>query len=412
VFGTGPKAVQYPGRDIIFEFLSYNQDVQAGAGTQRLSIYLDEEPQYSFYEEQRSRLLAENGDLILGLTPANRSSWTFDEFFEEAEFCVRTQAIVDFYERTGETARAKRFERTSRKTGICVLQAATDDNPTLQKEAIESKITFADPDTEATRRYGIHRQATGRIFKDFAWKIHVINEEEHFANGFVPHFWSHFRGIDYHPRNPLACGCCSLSPTDELFIWNSKSLSPEKLTTYEIMEQFYHSCMDYKFRLHLIDPESETIKKDHISVLDDINRISVELRREGIGTGGYWQTWNTKGEHGRDQIKERLKNSRRVGTPFNNKVVEGNATRYLPTIWFFKSAHEAAESAAKWSYDNWADQQSVNTKDNKEQPQQRWSHFNMVLEAILKHPGFRFYKESRPQERDMGNQYFKTARAR
>ena len=37
----------------------------------------------------------------------------------------------------------------------------------------------------------------------------------------------------------------------------------------------------------------------------------------------------------------------------------------------------------------WADRNRLTEKEEKETPIQRWSHFNMCLEAIFKEPGFR-----------------------
>lgn len=415
VFGTGDNAIRYAGKDIIFEFVSYSQVGQATAGTQRLCVQADEEPPYTFYEEQMPRLTAENGDFQLGLTPAIRTSFTFDEFFEQAEIYVRTPTICGFYQSKGEPDKSRKIERVpDRRTYKAVFQAATDDNPTMTKEAIERTLNFPDEDTVATRRYGIHRQATGRIFKDFDWKIHVIDPSKHFHNSRIPLYWTHFRGIDYHPKTPWACGCCSLSPTDEMFIWYARGIPPEKYTTFQIMEQFVHSCQDYSFRLNLVDPLSEGTKVDLVSVLDEMNRVSRELKRENVGTGGYWQPWDTKGEFGRDQIKLRLKNARKVGRPFNNQIVEGGRTVNLPTIWIFKDeAREAAESMQKWSWEQWADQTSITTKDDKNTPQQRWSHLNMVWECLHKHQAFKFLRQSGYRdERNYGQNYFKSSGVR
>ena len=74
----------FGGPDIIVEFVSYNQSVQAMAGVQRASIWCDEACSPDFYEEQLPRLIAEDGDIIFTYTPADRSSWLFDEFFDRA----------------------------------------------------------------------------------------------------------------------------------------------------------------------------------------------------------------------------------------------------------------------------------------------------------------------------------------
>ena len=77
VFGLGDKAVAYDGPDIVVEFVSYSQDVQSGAGSQRLAVSCDEEPGEAFWEEQLPRLIAENGEMQIFLTPAQKVTWTF-----------------------------------------------------------------------------------------------------------------------------------------------------------------------------------------------------------------------------------------------------------------------------------------------------------------------------------------------
>ena len=411
VFGTGAEAVQYSGHDIIYEFVSYSQALQSTAGVQRLGILCDEEPPFAFYEEQMPRLMAENGDFQIGLTPAVRTSWTFDDIYEQAEIYIRTKAICEFYDRSGEKDKTKPVEKwPTRKSYMAVFQAATDDNPTLTHEAIDRALNFADEDTVATRRYGIHRQATGRILKDFDWKIHVIDADKYFHAGRVPLNWTHFRGIDYHPRTPWACGTCSLSPTDEMFIWYARGIPPDKFTTFQIMEQFSQACMDYQFRIHLVDPLAKSGKRDGVTDLDEIRRVTAELKRDGIGTGGYWETWDTKGEYGRDQIKVRLKNARIVGRPFNNKVVENGREINLPTIWIFRDgAWDAANDFQKWSWEQWIDQSAMMTKDDKNTPQQKHSHLPMVFECLHKHPSFKYNPHSEYREREY--QYFKSRTA-
>jgi len=172
----------YLGDDIVIEFVSYSQRVQAAAGVQRMSVWEDEEAPYDFHEEQSPRLLAEHGDLRISLTPANKMSWTFDEIFERAGFYLRSQSIVDFYESIGE--KTYPVEQRDSKVDIAIIQAATDDNPTLSKQVIEQTYIYDDPDSIATRRYGIFRQATGRIFNDFSFKVHVIDPDREFAGGF------------------------------------------------------------------------------------------------------------------------------------------------------------------------------------------------------------------------------------
>jgi len=407
------KSIQYIGEkevyDITMEKTRSPRDnflIQGGVVVH--NCWEDEEPPYDFHEEQLPRLMAEDGDLLLSLTPANRLSWSYDEVFERAQLYIRTKAVCDFL-RTPDYD-PPQVEYTDSPHSIAVVQAATDDNPTLSKEAIEDKMSqYDDPDIIATRRFGVHKQVKGRIFKSFDYKVHFIDRDTYFPYG-IPHSWNHARGIDYHPQTPWACGCMSLSPENEAFIWLDYNPSPEKYTTKEICFNFATQCKDYKFMLNLIDPLSEGIKKDKITILDDINREFHYLKHEGIGEGGYFVTWDTKGEKGRDEIRKRLKNSIHCERPYNNKSSQDGRDTYLPTIWILSNCKTAAKMMKMWRWEEYADTRFRMQKEDKNKPEDKWSHMNMVWEACCKHPSFRPPRLSREMRHQPPKRYFQGRR--
>jgi len=390
------------GDDIIVDFVSYNQSIGSTAGVQRLSIWYDEQPPYEFREEQRPRLLKENGDEIFTLTPADHLTWVYDEIFEKAQVYYRTKTICDVL--ATQEHRPKRIEKTDNPYSIAVIMAATDDNPTLDIDVIDQIFeSIDDPDILAIRRYGIFKQVKGRIFKDFDYPTHFIDSEKYFPEG-IPSDWVHARGIDYHPQTPWAFGMISICPNNEAYIWGEENMSPEKYTTREMAHEYILKGKTYKFRLNKIDPLCTTIKKDKITILDDLNREFHNFHVEGVGTGGYWTTWETHGEKGRDAIRERLKNSLKVGRPGNNKVIENGKIVFLPTIWILNTCPISAKSMRQWRWELYTDSKSRLTKGDKNKPEQRWSHHNMVWEAIFKEPAFRpkpvhARREERPQQR-------------
>jgi len=377
----------YGGPDILVEFISYNQSTQSTAGVQRLSIWCDESPTVEFYEEQLPRLIAEDGDIIFTYTPVDRSSWLFDEFYQKAEIYYRSKAVCDYLAAEGTEVPAE--EKIDTSYSIAVIMAATDDNPTLKISAIDAMFNHIDdPAVISIRRYGIFKQLSGRIFKDFDYNAHVIDANKWFPEG-MPYDWVHARGIDFHPQTPWACGLIALSSTNEAFIWGELNISPERYTTREIAHELAIKSRDYKFRLSLVDPLSQATKKDNVTIKDDLNTEFRRLKAEGIGTGGYWQSWDTKGEKGRDAIRERLKNSLEVKYPYNNKVIKDGKIIHLPTLWILSSCPLAAKFMRNWRWMEWADARSYMTKDAKNQPEQKWSHMNMVWEAIFKESSFR-----------------------
>ncbi len=390
------------GPDIVVEFVSYNQSVQSTAGSQRFIIKCDEEPPKPFWDEQLPRLLAADGWIELTLTPANYISWTHDEIYDRASAYYRSKRICEKFG-------LKEEEVVRDDNQIAVMQAATDDNPTLRPEVIERLFdNFDDEDVIAIRRYGIFKQVSGRIFKDFD-RVHIINEQEYFPEGLNPE-WFHARGCDYHGRNPWAIGWVALSDNDELFIYEEYDPSPEKNTTDAIAAETVNRSGDFRYRLNLADPYMKSTQiKPNWTVMDDFNEAFLRLKRAGVGTGGLWESWDTKSERGRDNIKMRLKNSIICGRPFNNVQSREGKTVTLPTIWILSKCKNFANSFKNWRYQEWANISSNQAKEAKDEPSQRWSHFPMTIEGLLKDPRFRPNKKrSFFQDRDFkGDIYFR-----
>jgi len=374
------------GKDIIVEFVSYNQEVQSQAGVQRFSIFLDEQAPKSFYEEQLPRLLAADGDMIIGITPAENITYLFEEIFQKAGTFYNSPSIVEYLATKGEKCRV--FEKMAGDKNIAVIRAATDDNPTLNKEVIEEKYSkYDDLPTMEVRRYGLFHQISGIIFKEFD-KLHVISRNQHFQEG-IPHSWVHARGIDFHEHTNWACGWVALSPQNEAFVYDEYNPSPDRFVTSEIGREIAHRSRDYKFAVNLIDPWAAKKQiNTGFTPIDDLNRAFSQFRRDGIGTGGYWQAWDTKNLRGRDSVKERLKNARIVGKPFNNRMIKNGVDFYVPTIWFTDNCNQTIYSFKNWRWEEWATRESYLTKDEKNKPQDKHSHFPVMIECIFKHPAF------------------------
>jgi hypothetical protein len=265
-----------------------------------------------------------------------------------------------------------------------------------------------DPDKLDIRRYGIFKQVSGRIFTLFDWRYHVISKEQYFPNH-IPSSYNHFRGIDYHEHINWGCVFMSISPQNEAFIWEEFNPSPENMITFDIARELAVLSRDFKFTLSLIDPlANKTQSNTGLTVIDDMNRAFSMYKKEGLGTGGYWQGWDTKSTRGRDEIRKRLMNSMKVGKPFNNKVIgKHGEKKYLPTLWILDNCKLMARSMRNWRLEEWANNSINSTKDKKEIPQQKWSHMNMPVEAFFKHPACKpkmggWHKEERSYDRFQG----------
>jgi len=387
-----PGGITYPGSDVVVEFQSYKQTVQAGAGVQRMSVWVDEESPFDFFDEQLPRLLVEDGDLIMTVTPASGMTWTFDSIFEKARLYIRTQAIIDFYKRE-ENIDYGPYTKTDSDQDIAVIQAATDDNPTLPIDEIEaSYANTPDPDGTviATRRYGIFKQATGRIFKDFQQSLHVIDLGKYGITNEAMREWVKGRSFDFHTVNPHAIVWVALSPTNEAFVYQEWNPSPGQWVTSRLCQELGLRSGFDKFICSLIDPLASTVNTNTgKTTLEEMNLIFHRLKLEGLCAGGYWESFATRGEVGRDAIKERLQNSVKCKTPFNNRTIVEGREVFLPTIWISSKCRNMADSLRFWRTEMWVSSKQLVTKDRKEKPTEKWSHFCTALEGLFKDKRFK-----------------------
>jgi hypothetical protein len=399
------------GPDIKVEFVSYSQETQAQAGVQRLSISLDEQSPKEFYEEQWPRLIASDGDLIMGVTLTEGITWMFEDVYEKAGIIYNSPYIIDYlFKTTGIRHQPK--EIANPKSNIVLIRAATDDNPTLDPKVIEEKLGgYDDQATMEVRRYGIPHQMSGVILKEFD-RCHVISRDRYFPEG-MPHGYIHARGVDYHEHTNWACVWMCLSEQNEAFVYEEYNPSPDRMVTREIAREIAHRSKDYKFKCNLVDPRMAIMQASvGYSSLDDINKEFSRFKREGIGTGGYWETWDTKNLRGRDIIKERLKNARMIGRPFANRIVHQNGKEeYLPTLWILDNCSQTIHSFKSWQWEQWATKDSLITKEEKNKAQDRFSHFPITVECIFKDTRFsvgRFRDNFDVGERHSYDRYFNT----
>ena len=366
------------------EFRSTKQEVQDLGKVQRCSLWCDEEPGKAHWAESRMRLHARGGDTKLTLTPINGLSWTYDDIFMRASYFWRSDAIVK------ATGLAKEEWKKTGSSNIAVIQMATDDNPTLNKESIDRIFEdIDDPDELNVRRYGVFKQIAGRVHKAYNPLVHYISFDKYFPDG-IPYEWTHARGIDYHEsRIPWSIGWLSISPDDEWFLWQEFHPAidgPRAMSTYDIAKHMARNSKDYYYVCNLIDPLANKKQANTLlSVTDDLNRHFDQIRKdEGIGTQAYWEGWDTKDTKGRDEIRKRFKNAAIAGKPFNNVARKHGVTTKLPTLWICDTCPNFHKSIQRWSYGEWQTAQSKQVNDPQSKPQNRWSHDPMVLECLGK----------------------------
>ena len=170
------------------------------------------------------------------------------------------------------------------------------------------------------------------------------------------------------------------------------NISPRTNTVLEIVDKMVEKSGNYKFLLDKIDPlakgqKSNTKKEDGTvrTTVDDINGYLAEFKRQGVCEGGYFTTANTKGTRGREKIRQRLRNSLIVKTPFNNEasnylgnedVINIEREKYLPTLWVLAPCKQVRLSLKNWRME-------------KGEPSQQYSDHCTGLEFLHKDARFR-----------------------
>jgi len=308
------------GSDRQVEFLSKKMEIDAFMSVQRSAYYQDEEIERLKWDENILRLATsikeEAGDVVLTLTPVRGLDWTYDSIWKRAKKIYRSKVIQDKFG-------FPRIEEFDSNQDIEIFCWATDDNPIMDEKSI--KILFMpwedDPDELAMRRYGVFRQVSGRIFKTFDTKIHVLPFDKIWDESLFRRYW-HYRMIDYHPAKPWYVSWVAITPTHEWFVWNELKAFHHHKTDLDIRdtiktESLLEEDEEYN-RATLIDPLAK-IKQQNtgFSVFDDITMGEQGLRRcRSADTKHKAEQISDTG--GRMNVMLRLKNSLTCGVPGNN----------------------------------------------------------------------------------------------
>jgi hypothetical protein len=367
--------VQRPGGEKLkVEFMSSKQDIDAFMSVQRSVVYQDEEIDKIKYDENQMRLLKEGGDTTICLTPVKGLDWTFDRIWKRASRVYRSKTIQKKYG-------FPFTEEPNPGSGIEVFCWATDDNPVMDEATIERIFSdIDDPDELAMRRYGVFRQVSGRIYKSFDKKVHVVPYDKVFDPSLFRSYW-HFRLIDFHPQKPWYCNWVAANSKHEWFVWQEFKASHDQCTSFDLRDQIISKSLvdedSFLNRVTLIDPLAK-VKQGNtgFSVFEDITIGEEGLRRVTPA--------DTKNEQGRMNIRIRLKNSLRCGVPGNNRTRNTTDPRYgefLPTIWFLDSCPETINHFMNWRYVDWKQEGIKAVRDTKK-VSEKYSDYCRNLEFL------------------------------
>ena len=223
------------------EFFSKNMDLDAFMSVQRSAYYQDEEIDKVKWDESLVRLLRDGGDIVLTLTPVKGLDWVYDEIWMKAKTIYRSDTIC-------KACNLPAVEHRNGGRDIEVFCWATDDNPILKTDDVDRIMEAIgvseddDDDQKMMRRYGVFRQISGRIYKNFLTEIHRISYDKYWDEDAFRYFW-HYRMIDYHPSKPWYVSFVAVSPTHEWYIWNELKLQHDRATTIDLRDTIKHTSL-------------------------------------------------------------------------------------------------------------------------------------------------------------------------
>jgi hypothetical protein len=368
------------GPDAKIEFMASTQDLDAFMSVQRSAYYQDEEIERVKWDENMMRLSKAasddmGGDLTLSMTPVKGLDWSYDSLWKRATRIYRSKIIQDKF---GLPA----VEEHNNDNDIEIFSWSTYDNPAMTKDGVKNITKDIDDEDElAMRVYGVFRQVSGRIYKVFDERYHVIPFEKFFDASLFRNYW-HYRIIDFHPTKPWYITWVAVSPTHEWFVWNELKATHDRTTSFELRDIIKSESLlgedeEYNRRTYIDPLACVSQNNTNRSVKDDISSGDEGLRRV--------ESADTKNNNGRVNVKTRLKNALSCGVPGNNLDTKSPPDirfgSYRPTLWFFDNCEEHIEHFRSWRLVDFKQAHVRATRTSKKESE-KWSDYCRNLEFL------------------------------
>lgn len=128
------------------EFMSYDQDTDAFAGTSRHFVAFDEEPPQAIFVECKMRLIDTNGSFWISMTPVEGMTWVFYELYEPA--------------------------KKGLDPDLEILEINTEENTHLNQESIKRGMKGLSDADKLARQSGNFINVGGLVFPEFKRETH------------------------------------------------------------------------------------------------------------------------------------------------------------------------------------------------------------------------------------------------
>ena len=128
------------------EIMSYDQELDAFAGTSRHFISFDEEPPQAIFIECKMRLMDTDGSYWISMTPVEGMTWIFYELYEPGM--------------RGEN------------DDLQILEIDTGDNPAIDPKAMERALRGLSAEDKKARQEGQFISLGGKVYPSYSPKVH------------------------------------------------------------------------------------------------------------------------------------------------------------------------------------------------------------------------------------------------
>ena len=212
------------------QFKTYQQEAWTHGGATLDRVRFDEEPPRDIFNENKIRVMARRGDLLIAMTPVQGLTWMHEDFYEPYSFGRLENAFVQ--------------------------EVDMEDNPHLNQEAREETLRGYSKEEREAPRTGRFVHFLGRVYGEF--NSECISPEDAIPIGYPVYV-----GIDPGIRHMAAVIFAYHTPQDELVIFEELALKDMNVAEVATAIKETEIVYGVKPTWYVIDPSARN--KQHVT---------------------------------------------------------------------------------------------------------------------------------------------------
>jgi phage terminase large subunit-like protein len=212
------------------QFKTYQQEAWTHGGATLDRVRFDEEPPRDIFNENKIRVMARSGDLLVAMTPVQGLTWMYEEFWEPYQ--------------------------VGRLQNSFVQTVDMDDNPAIDEQQQEETLRGYSREEREARKTGHFVHFHGRVYGEFTTQS-VIPEDD------VPVGLPIYVGIDPGIRHMAAVVFMYHTPDDTLVIFEELALKDMNVAEVATAIKETEIVYGIKPTWYVIDPSARN--KQHVT---------------------------------------------------------------------------------------------------------------------------------------------------